>query len=45
MSEPDNTGNGNALQLQGTGSEYADFSWAGPLGHTRGSKNGGQTFQ
>ncbi|MCB0217174.1 MAG: hypothetical protein KDH92_11090 [Chloroflexi bacterium] len=33
-----------SLQLQGSGSSYADFSWAGPIGQTRGATNGGQTF-
>jgi predicted ribosomally synthesized peptide with SipW-like signal peptide len=33
-----------SLQLQGTGNEYADFTWTGPIGHTRGAINTGQTF-
>jgi hypothetical protein len=35
---------GYSLQLSGTGYHYADFSWTGPIGHTRGSTNTGQTF-
>lgn len=35
---------GQSLQLQGLGSEYADFSWAGPIANTRGAVNTGQTF-
>jgi len=33
-----------SLQLTGSGSEYPDFTWAGPIGHTRGLVNTGQTF-
>lgn len=33
-----------SLQLQGTGNTYADFTWAGPIAHTRGTKNTSQTF-
>ncbi len=35
---------GQSLQLQGTGGVYEDFTWAGPIGHTRGTTNTGQTF-
>lgn len=37
------TTDGTSLQLQGTGSAYADFTWA-PFA-TAGSLNNGQSFQ
>jgi len=33
-----------SLQLQGTGTEYTDFTWAVPVTNTKGNKNTGQTF-
>ncbi len=44
VAETSGTPTGYSLQLTGTGSSYADFSWAGPQAHTRGSVNAGQTF-
>ena len=35
---------GSSLQLTGTGSEYADFSWTGPVTDSPGTVNSGQTF-
>ena len=43
-SETSGTPKGRSLQLAGTGSVYADFSWAAAASHTRGSRNGAQTF-
>jgi len=34
-----------SLQLVGTGSDYTDFTWTGPIGATNGAVNTGQTFQ
>ncbi|HHH27873.1 MAG TPA: hypothetical protein ENK57_05965 [Polyangiaceae bacterium] len=36
---------GLSLQLTGTGSSYADFTWTGPVASSPGSINAGQTFQ
>ena len=36
---------GQSLQLTGTGTASADFTWAAPQAHTRGMVNTGQTFQ
>ena len=36
---------GQSLQLQGSGSIYQDFTWAGPSPSSPGAINGGQTFQ
>jgi len=36
---------GHSLQLQGTGSAYADFTWATPATATPNALNNGQTFQ
>ncbi len=33
-----------SLQLQGTGTAYADFAWGGPLAKTDGEINTGQSF-
>jgi hypothetical protein len=33
-----------SLQLTGSGTEYADFTWAGSASATRNNKNTGQTF-
>ncbi|HEY9404189.1 MAG TPA: lamin tail domain-containing protein [Pyrinomonadaceae bacterium] len=35
---------GRSLQLQGSGDNYGDFTWAGPIAHTRNAVNTGQTF-
>jgi predicted extracellular nuclease len=35
---------GLTLQLQGTGTTYADFAWAGPIAGTPGGVNTGQAF-
>src|SRR5262245_22626249 len=34
----------NSLQLNGTGTAYADFAWAGPKVATKGCVNAGQTL-
>jgi hypothetical protein len=44
VSETNTTPIDQSLQLQGSGNEYADFIWAGPVTHTRGAVNLGQTF-
>ena len=44
QSETSSTPNGHALQLGGTGSRYADFTWQAPRTATRGARNSGQTF-
>ena len=36
---------GQSLQLQGSGSIYQDFTWAGPFPSSPGAVNAGQTFQ
>ncbi|MEP0547713.1 MAG: DUF4397 domain-containing protein [Rhodothermales bacterium] len=41
--EPSDTPLGQSLQLIGTGSAYADFTWAGPVASSFGSINDGQT--
>jgi hypothetical protein len=35
---------GLSLQLQGTGTTYDDFTWAGPIANTQNAINTGQTF-
>ena len=35
---------GASLQLTGEGSDYADFTWTGPVGASEGSLNEGQSF-
>ena len=42
VSEPGSTPVGQSLQLTGTGSAYADFTWSGPIGETFGACNTGQ---
>ncbi len=42
VSEPSNTPVGQSLQLIGTGSAYADFTWSGPIVNTAGACNTGQ---
>jgi hypothetical protein len=44
VSEPDSTPVGSSLQLVGTGTTYQQFSWSGPIAHTFGNINSGQTF-
>ena len=36
---------GTSLQLSGSGSRYADFTWAAPAPNTKGQVNTGQTLQ
>ena len=45
VSETGSTPAGSSLGLQGAGSSYSSFTWAGPGAATPGSKNTGQTFQ
>jgi hypothetical protein len=45
VSETGSTPAGSSLALQGAGSSYSSFTWAGPFAATPGSKNTGQTFQ
>lgn len=42
VSESNSTAAGSSLQLQGTGSAYADFSWAGSSAQSFGACNSGQ---
>ena len=35
---------GSSLQLQGNGTTYGNFTWAGPIAHTQNSPNTGQNF-
>ncbi len=44
VSEPSNTPTGHSLQLTGTGTAYADFTWQPPMASTFGSTNTGQVF-
>jgi uncharacterized protein len=44
VSEPGTTTVGFSLQLQGTGTAYTDFAWAGPTANTFGACNTGQVF-
>lgn len=44
VQETSSTRNGHSLQLGGSGSSYADFTWQSPQSHTRGSINAGQSF-
>lgn len=34
-----------SLQLNGTGNEYAEFMWIGPVDHSRGTINSGQVVE
>lgn len=43
-SETSSTPVGYALQLTGTGSAYADFTWDNASAHSRGAVNSGQSF-
>lgn len=44
VSEGSGSNKNNSLQLTGTGTAYADFTWAAPQRHTRNTENRGQTF-
>ncbi|MEL6614512.1 MAG: endonuclease [Bacteroidota bacterium] len=44
VSEGSGSSKNNSLQLTGTGTAYADFTWATPQRHTRNTENRGQTF-
>ena len=44
VSEGSSTPLGESLQLTGIGSDYADFTWAGPTGASFGEVNSGQTL-
>ena len=44
VSESSGSNKNHSLQLGGTGSSYDDFSWQGPVRHTRGKVNRNQTF-
>ena len=44
VSETNSTAPGTSLQLTGTGSQYAHFTWAETAGQTFGACNHGQTF-
>lgn len=45
VAESGNTPVGQSLQLSGTGSVYADFTWQAPAAETPGDPNTGQTLQ
>lgn len=44
ITEPSTSALGQSLQLQGNGTTYGDFTWAGPIAHTQNSPNTGQNF-
>src|SRR5690606_2581852 len=44
VSESGSTPAGTSLQLQGSGGDYDDFSWAGSTSETFGACNAGQSF-
>jgi predicted extracellular nuclease len=44
VSEPSTSTVGDSLQLTGTGTAYADFTWTGPIPNTFGAVNTGQHF-
>lgn len=44
VSETSSTSVGDSLQLTGTGTSYADFTWANPASSTYDAVNNGQTF-
>lgn len=44
VSETSSTAVGYSLQLTGTGTSYADFTWTGPADRTYDAVNNGQTF-
>ena len=43
VAETSGTAVGRSVQLTGAGAVYADFAWAAPQPHSRGSLNAGQT--
>ena len=45
VSESSGGSSNNSLQLTGSGSSYADFTWANSQTNTRNAKNTGQTYQ
>ncbi len=45
LSETSSTPAGQSLQLTGTGSAYADFTWSGPTAETPGAANAEQTIE
>ncbi|MBT8273890.1 MAG: hypothetical protein KJO77_08790, partial [Bacteroidia bacterium] len=44
VSESSSSPVGNSLQLQGTGCQYSDFTWASSAAHTNNNINTGQTL-
>jgi predicted extracellular nuclease len=44
ITEPSTSALGQSLQLQGSGTTYGNFTWAGPIAQTQNSPNTGQTF-
>ena len=44
VAEGSGTPVGHSLQLQGSGTTYGDFTWAGPIANTQNSPNTGQNF-
>lgn len=44
VTEVNTTPIGQSLQLQGSGTTYGDFTWAGPIANTQNSPNTGQSF-
>lgn len=44
VSESSSTPVGESLQLTGTGTQYVDFIWTGPVSATFGNLNSGQSF-
>ncbi|MFN4254833.1 MAG: dockerin type I domain-containing protein [Saprospiraceae bacterium] len=44
VSEPGTNAIGTSIYLTGTGDEYSDFTWTGPLAATPGTINAGQNF-
>lgn len=44
VSESSTTPIGQSLQLIGTGTQYSDFTWSGPMASTEGLQNTGQTL-
>ena len=44
VAEPSTTPKRESLQLRGTGTSYADFTWEGPVGVTSGKVNANQSF-
>jgi hypothetical protein len=44
VAESSSTPTGESLQLIGTGTQYSDFTWSGPIASTEGLANTGQTL-